>query len=94
MKKENQSLDKKYTMHEKEVFENRSHFNKTVNDNYCEACDERLIFGMRDNHHDFSLGLSTVLECLLIAEKQGHIPELPAEWRITILNEFPKLQRI
>ena len=46
----------------------------------CENCDEVLAFAMRDNFHEFSIGLSTILECLQIAEKEGYVPPLPDEW--------------
>ena len=52
----------------------------------CESCFENLVFAMRDNNHDFSLGLSTVLECLNIAEKEGYVPKLPAEWWIDVMG--------
>ena len=35
---------------------------------------------MEDNQHQFSLGLSTVLRCLAIAEKEGYVPKLPYDW--------------
>lgn len=46
----------------------------------CETCNEVLTFAMRDNFHEFSVGLSTILECLQVAEQQGYVPPLPAEW--------------
>ena len=45
-----------------------------------ECCHEELVFALQDTHHKFSLGLSTVLECLAIAEANNYLPELPAEW--------------
>ncbi len=45
-----------------------------------ECCNEQLVFAMQDTKHQFSLGLSTVLECLMVAEKEGYVPPLPAEW--------------
>lgn len=44
------------------------------------CCGEELVFAMRDNHHPFSIGLSTILSCLAIAEKEGYVPQLPFEW--------------
>jgi hypothetical protein len=45
-----------------------------------ECCTDPLIFAMRDNNHQFSMGLFTILQCLKIAENNGAIPELPPEW--------------
>jgi len=45
-----------------------------------EDCSEELMFAMKDNYHDFSLGLSVVLSCLAIAEKEGYVPPLPDKW--------------
>lgn len=47
---------------------------------YCESCKELLVFAMRDKEHTFSLGLSTVLDCLRIAETRGFVPHLPDTW--------------
>lgn len=46
----------------------------------CDSCLEELVFAMKDKHHEFSLGLSTVLHCLSIAEREGYVPKLPPEW--------------
>ncbi|MBK1674734.1 hypothetical protein CKO35_15830 [Ectothiorhodospira shaposhnikovii] len=45
----------------------------------CPGKDE-LVFAMRDRHHTFSLDLTTILQCLEIAEREGAVPELPSEW--------------
>lgn len=45
-----------------------------------EDCQEELLFAMRDQEHDFSLGLSVVLNCLSIAEEEGFVPQLPDGW--------------
>ena len=72
------------TMENKEIFENRAHLqNGSESSQDCtefECCGEELVFAMQDTKHKFSLGLSTVLECLMIAEKEGYVPPLAAEW--------------
>jgi hypothetical protein len=35
---------------------------------------------MKDNYHEFSIGLSTILSCLAMAEKEGAVPKIPYEW--------------
>lgn len=49
-----------------------------------ECCSEVLTFAMQDKYHSFSLGLGTVLECLKVAEQEGHVPPLPDGWWIKI----------
>ncbi|MDR1703899.1 MAG: hypothetical protein LBS19_04335 [Clostridiales bacterium] len=49
-----------------------------------ECCPEELVFAMRDKTHTFSLGLTTVLECLDIAVREGYLPQLPDEWWIDV----------
>lgn len=53
-----------------------------------QCCDNYLTFALKDNYHEFSLGITTVLECLLVAESTGDIPELPDEWKIQIINHY------
>ncbi|NTM07706.1 hypothetical protein HQ705_11855 [Enterococcus faecium] len=49
-----------------------------------EECVEELMFMMKDKYHEFSLGLSTVLKCLAIAEKEGYVPPLSDDWWLQI----------
>lgn len=46
----------------------------------CPYCLEELVFAMQDNTHQFSMGLSTILRCLAIAEQEGYVPKLPYDW--------------
>ena len=68
----------------KDIYNNRAAIRRdTVTTEDCtdfECCPEELVFAMKDNHHHFSLGLTTVIECLQIAEIQGYVPKLPQEW--------------
>ena len=57
----------------------------------CSRCEEDLLFGMRDKFHQFSVPLTTVLECLDIAEHQGYVPPLPADWWILLHRRYPGL---
>ncbi|WP_243545465.1 XRE family transcriptional regulator [Pseudodesulfovibrio tunisiensis] len=50
----------------------------------CQSCGEEMIFAMQDNHHQFSVGLRTVLYCLKAAEAEGNVPSLPDEWWIQV----------
>ena len=49
-----------------------------------DECVEELQFAMKDKYHEFSLGLSVVLECLVVAEKEGFVPPLPENWWIQL----------
>lgn len=64
------------------VYSNRAEFKGEQHKDVtgCENCDESLVFAMRDNYHEFSLGLRTILKCLEVAEKEGYVPKLPPEW--------------
>ena len=50
-----------------------------VDNTASECCDDPILFNMRDNHHDFAMGLCTIIQCIKIAEKMGYIPSLPEE---------------
>lgn len=74
-------------MTEKEIYANRAKANLNkdgtpirTDNTSCQVCDETMVFAMRDNYHEFSIGLSTILECLQAAEAEGFVPPLPAEW--------------
>jgi len=49
-----------------------------------ECCHEELVFALKDNCHEFSIGLSTILECVAVAEKEGYLPKLPDKWWLDI----------
>lgn len=61
---------------------------------YPDCCDDTLMFGMRDNHHAFSIGLSTILECLRYAEREGEVPRLPEGWWNLLETRYPALQHL
>ncbi|WP_161564878.1 hypothetical protein [Pseudomonas aeruginosa] len=52
------------------------------------SCHDELIFALQDKHHAFSLGLSTVLQCLKMAEHEGVVPELPEGWWSRMANRY------
>lgn len=52
------------------------------------SCDEYMVFAMQDKHHQFTLGLSTLLECLYIAEKEGAVPQLPDQWWLALSTRY------
>lgn len=54
----------------------------------CEECSEEYLFLMRNDEHEFSIGLRTILSCLAFAEKEGAIPGLPPEWWVNIQRRY------
>lgn len=63
----------------KEIFFNRAEAESGERmscDNYFES----TVFLLRDSTHEFSLGLSSVLECVEFAIKNGDLPKLPKSW--------------
>lgn len=60
----------------------------------CPHCEEALVFGMRDKAHEFSIGLSSILECVVIAEHMGYIPSFPDEWWVSLVRRYPALSEI
>jgi len=68
-------------MDDEQIYNNRALL-KDCTDYEC--CDEELVFAMKDNYHEFSLGLSTVLECVAMAEKEGYLPKFPEGWWVSI----------
>lgn len=80
-------------LEQKEIFENRVTYQNKATENQCPNCDEPLVFALKDKYHEFSMGLSTVLQLLLVAEKQGYVPKLPSEWKVQILKEFYMVKR-
>lgn len=54
----------------------------------CEECMEDFVFKMRDNYHEFYIGLSTILTCLYQAIEAGVVPELPKGWWGNIMGRY------
>lgn len=80
-------------LEQKEIVENRVTYQNKAIENQCPNCDEPLVFALKDKYYEFSMGLSTVLQLLLVAEKQGYVPKLLSEWKVQILNEFYMVKR-
>ena len=74
------------------IFETRASLQpgQSAAENHCERCGDSLVFAMQDTQHQFSLGLATVLQCLRIAEQEGHVPALPPEWWWAVEGRYPQ----
>lgn len=64
----------------KETFDNRASLQNAGSEE-CEKCSESLVFALKDSSgHTFSMGLSTIIECLMAAVREGALPTLPLSW--------------
>lgn len=63
----------------KEIFFNRTDV-LSAEKICCENCFERVVFLLKDKEHEFSMGLTTVLQCLEFAIRSGALPKLPSSW--------------
>ena len=72
------------------IYENRATLEQggVIDHTPCDRCMEDFVFAMKDNYHSFSIGLTTILQCLFIAEQEGCVPELPRDWTITVISRF------
>ena len=50
--------------------------------------EEEMVFALQDQHHKFSMGLSTILQCLRMAAQEGGIPKLPSDWWIQVARRY------
>ncbi|MBQ4132968.1 MAG: hypothetical protein IJD04_04445 [Desulfovibrionaceae bacterium] len=57
-------------------------------ENSCDYCNNPILFAMQDNYHQFSMGLITILQCLKLAEDEGHVPKLPGDWWVQLANRY------
>jgi hypothetical protein len=65
------------------ILNNQAQFDQArepANENHCERCGEPLLFALQDKEHQFSMGITTVLQCLRLAEEKGFVPKLDMQW--------------
>lgn len=77
-----------------DMFNNRACLEAGQREVFCPRCDELLVFGMKDREHEFSIGLSSVLECMVIAEHMGYLPSFHNEWWVSLVRRYPFLSEI
>ncbi|MCL1996842.1 MAG: hypothetical protein FWG63_11595 [Defluviitaleaceae bacterium] len=61
---------------EKRILFEPKHKESSLTEIACSECQESIIFALQINGQAVSLGLSTILECLQIAEKEGIVPKI------------------
>lgn len=54
--------------------------------------DELLLFHLKAQEKEFTLGLSDILECLKFADRQGIVPPIPGAWWRTMSEVYPELE--
>ena len=50
--------------------------------------EETVFFLLQDSSHEFTMGLSDILKCVQLAEKEGFVPLLPKDWWSTVANSY------
>ncbi|GHV48397.1 hypothetical protein FACS189499_07740 [Clostridia bacterium] len=71
-----------------EICSNEAELTSCGEDVLCDECGENLVFALRDNYHDFGIGISTILECLKFAEEKKAIPPLPETWWRDVITRW------
>ena len=77
-----------------DMFDNRACLEAGQREVFCHHCDELLVFGMKYREHEFSIGLSSILECMVIAEHMGYLPSFPDGWWVSLVRRYPFLSEI
>lgn len=54
----------------------------------CDNCFEQLVFMLKDKEHEFSVGLTTILECLEFAILDGDLPKLSSDWIEAVQSRY------
>lgn len=62
-----------------------------VTEDIASEIGEYIWFHLRDNVHDFKIGLSDVLSALKFAEEQGAIPKHDDFWWLQLRLMYPKI---
>lgn len=79
-------------MNHDEILINRVKFDQDGHDlaaeNHCECCGEPLLFALQDKEHQFSMGITTVLQCLRLAEQRGFVPKLSMQWWFDVKKNY------
>lgn len=61
---------------------------------FCDNCGENMVFNFKDGNHIFHLPLSKILECLLIAEAEGQVPEIDESWWDSLESIYPNIENL
>lgn len=65
-----------------------------INNLLCENCGENLVFTFKNENSLFHIPLSKILECLLIAEAEGQVPEIEEHWWNQLEALYPNIEHL
>lgn len=65
-----------------------------INKIFCENCGENLVFTFKNGDVLFHIPLSKILECLLIAEAEGQVPEIEECWWNQLEALYPNIEHL
>lgn len=65
-----------------------------INNFFCENCGENLVFTFKNENSLFHIPLSKILECLLIAEAEGQVPEIEERWWNLLEELYPNIEHL
>lgn len=65
-----------------------------INKIFCDNCGENLIFTFKKDETLFHIPLSKILECLLIAEAEGQVPEIDESWWDSLESIYPNIENL
>ena len=70
----------------KEIFFNKVEERQRIS---CDNCFEHMVFMLSDSQQRrFSIGINTILECLVFAISSGDLPKLPQSWLADVDNVY------
>lgn len=67
---------------------------ESINKIFCDNCGENLIFTFKKDETLFHIPLSKILECLLIAEAEGEVPEIEESWWDSLESIYPNIENL
>ncbi len=65
-----------------------------INKIFCDNCGENLVFTFKNENSLFHIPLSKILECLLIAEAEGQVPEIEEHWWNQLEALYPNIEHL
>mgnify|MGYP000054382008 CR=1 FL=1 len=61
---------------------------------FCDNCGESMVFNFKQGNTIFHIPLSKILECLLIAEAEGQVPEIDENWWNELEELYPNIEHL
>lgn len=61
---------------------------------FCDNCGESMVFNFKQGNTIFHIPLSKILECLLIAETEGQVPEIDENWWNQLEELYPNIEHL